>query len=149
MDAVAEARNEIDALLAAHDSCWAQLELRAVADFWDRAHPAPVYIGEEYAAPVIGWSELHRHWSRLAARVRSAQLRTSIVTLDLPGPELAVAVLLSQWRFGNVESDVVHDGESWVTALLRHTPEGWRFFHYMEAPIFRGADASAIEQSVP
>jgi hypothetical protein len=148
MDAPAQVRKEIDELLAAHDSCWSRLELRDVGGFWDATHPAPVYIGEEYAAPVIGWPELNKHWARLAARLRSAWMRSSIVALELPIPEIAVAVLLSEWRFAGIESEVEHDGECWVTALLRLTANGWRFFHYMEAPIFRGADGLDLEASV-
>jgi len=140
MDATAAVREEIDELLAAYDACWNRLELGTVADFWDRRYPNPVYIGEEYAAPIVGWAELNKHWARVTARLQSAQVRSSVVVVDLPSPELASVVLLSQWRFCSVESTTEHRGESWVSALLRCTPDGWRFFHYAEAPIFRGGD---------
>src|ERR1051325_10182305 len=104
IDATAAIREEIEEVRAAYDACWSRLALDGVADLWDRRHPNPVYIGEEYAAPIVGWAELNKHWARLAARLRSAEMRSSVIALDVPGPEVASAVLLSQWRFCGVES---------------------------------------------
>jgi hypothetical protein len=127
---------ELTAWFAEHDRRWGATDFRELADLWDADEPLPVYMGEEYAGPVVGWPDLNRHFSRLAARLQAASVRSIPVRLDEPAPDLARVVLLSEWALTGVENPEPRRGRSWVTALLRRRANQWRLVHYMEAPVY-------------
>jgi hypothetical protein len=129
-----EVTAEIASLLGDHDRHWAELDLDALAGLWDSAEPFPVYLGEEYGHPLTTWSEMSRHWARLGARLRSADVRSELTSVNVLAPALAAIVALVDWRFVGVESLTEHHGQSWATAIVRRRATAWRFVHYMEAP---------------
>lgn len=130
-------------VLRRHDEAWCRLDLEAVADLWDRSS-SPVYIGDEYREPVIGWNELSRHFGRVGARLRSARQSSRLVALRRPAPDIALAVLLVSWTLVGIESAVEHRGESWWTVLLRRTESGWRFLHQAESPVYLPVDPDEL-----
>ncbi len=130
----AGSRDEIVDILRRHDEAWCRLDPDALADLWDMSS-SPVYIGDEYREPVIGWNELRRHFGRVGARLRSARWRSRLVVLRRPATDIALAVLLVSWTLVGIESDAEHRGESWWTVLLRRTDNGWRFLHQAETPV--------------
>jgi hypothetical protein len=84
----------------------------------------------------VGWTELNRHWSRLAARLAAANVRSTPLRIDELAPGLARAVLLSEWALTGVEVPEPRRGRCWVTSILRLRDEAWRIVHYMEAPVY-------------
>jgi hypothetical protein len=44
---------ELSALIGEYDAKWSALDIAGVADLWERNSPQPVYIGDEYAIPLI------------------------------------------------------------------------------------------------
>jgi hypothetical protein len=135
----AGSEDEVMDVLRRHDEAWCRLDTDAIAEMWDRSS-SPVYIGDEYREPVIGWNELSRHLGRIGARLRSARWRSRLVVLRHPAPDVALAVLLVSWTLVGIESDVEHRGESWWTVLLRRTEQGWRFLHQAETPVYLPMD---------
>lgn len=121
-------------LLGRHDECWARLDFEGLGALWDADEEAPVYVGEEYAAPVVGWGDLHRHWARLAGRLRRARVFSTLRLVKRIGPETALAVVEVDWEFLGRGSEVTHAGRNWVTAVLRDGATGWRFVHWAESP---------------
>jgi hypothetical protein len=130
--------------IAAYDLCWSTLDFTGVTDLWDADDERPVYIGEEYHDPVIGWPDLRRHFGRFETRLRSARVASTVIGVKPLAEDLSMALLLVAWEFLTVETDDLHAGHSWVTALLRRRPEGWRFIHYAEAPVFISGDGQQL-----
>lgn len=128
------------AVVSAYDARWSALDLAGVAELWEQHTPQPVYIGEEYAMPLVGADELDRHWARTASRLKhawmSSQLRSAEVLVD----GVARCVLLTRWSFTGRESDVAHNGTSWITWLLVARGEGYRIFHHHESQVYLGSD---------
>lgn len=126
---------EVAELIAQLESRWSQLELDRMPELWDRSETEPVYIAEELRYPVIGWPAFDEYWTRLGSRLRGARYRTSEVRAHELGGGVAVAWFVVDWELVTVETPAPFRGQSRVTAVLRRTASGWRFVHWMEAPI--------------
>jgi hypothetical protein len=134
----------LSALISEYDAKWAALDVAGVADLWERDSSRPIYIGDEYAMPLIGADELDRHWARLAGRLKRASVSSQLWSADALAGGLARCVLLSRWSFTGEESDLetekAHTGASWITWLLTPRVEGgeqkYRIFHHMESQVY-------------
>jgi hypothetical protein len=127
---------KLRALVSEYDQKWCALNIAGVADLWERDSPQPIYIADEYAAPLVGADELDRHWARVASRLKRASVASRLCSADeLPGA-VARCVLLSRWSFTGQESEVTHSGTSWITWLL--VPRGDRYlvFHHAETQVY-------------
>ena len=74
---------EVSDLVQEYDKCWSGLDFVALADLWVRDDPQPIYVGDEYAAPLIGADELDRHWARVAGRLKSASVTSTLHETDV------------------------------------------------------------------
>ena len=126
----------LSALVDEYDAKWSALDFAGLADLWEDDTPRPVYIGDEYAMPLIGADELDRHWARVAGRLRRASVSSELRSADLLADGFARCVVLSRWRFTGRESDVEHSGSSWITWLVVARGETYRIFHHMESQVF-------------
>jgi hypothetical protein len=124
------------ALVDEYDTKWSALDLAGVAALWEDDTPQPVYIGDEYAMPLIGADELDRHWARVAGRLKRASVSSQLRSADVFADGFARSVVLSRWSFTGRESDVEHNGSSWITWLLVARGEKYRIFHHMEAQVY-------------
>jgi hypothetical protein len=140
---VAEIEDEIEDVLRRHDEAWSRLDVDAISELWDPSF-SPVYIGDEYREPVLGWNELSRHLGRVGARLSSARWRSRLIALRRPAPNLALATLLVSWTLVGVESDLERRGNSWWTMLIRRTDDGWRFLHQAETPTYLPVDPDEL-----
>ena len=131
-------------LLHAYDRLWCDLDFMGISALWDRDEGLPIYIGDEYPTPLIGWQELTRHWGKLGGRLHSVVMNSRQVAANRVGTDLAVLVFLSVWQLVAVESPERHTGQRWVTAILRKGDAGWRFIYQAEAPAF--LDEEQIEE---
>jgi hypothetical protein len=143
-------------LIREYDKLWSSLDFVGLADLWERGGPQPIYVGDEYALPLIGNDDLDRHWARVASRVKAASVSSALHAFDVvdEAGEEAVdeavvrAVLLSRWRLTGRESDVENTGErsgahtgersgaSWITWLLIRRGGRYRIFHHMESQVY-------------
>jgi hypothetical protein len=126
----------LGALVGEYDARWSALDFAGVADLWEDDAPQPVYIGDEYATPLIGADELERHWARVAGRLKRASVSSQLRSSDLFADGFARCVVLSRWSFTGRESDVEHCGSSWITWMLVARGEGYRIFHHMESQVY-------------
>jgi hypothetical protein len=134
-------------LIREYDKLWSSLDFVGLADLWERGGPQPIYVGDEYAVPLVGNDDLDRHWARVASRVKAASVSSALHAFDAideAGEEAVVrAVLLSRWRLTSRESDIEHSGEhsgersgaSWITWLLIRRGGRYRIFHHMESQV--------------
>jgi hypothetical protein len=127
--------SELTNLVRDYDRCWSDLDFVGLADLWVRADPRPIYVGDEYAAPLIGDDELDRHWARIAGRLKAASVSSSVHEFDVVDDTVVRALLLSRWRLIARESDVERTGASWVTWLLVRREGRYRIFHQMESQV--------------
>jgi hypothetical protein len=139
---------EVPDLVREYDKLWSSLDFGGLADLWERGGPQPIYVGDEYAVPLVGNDDLDRHWARVASRVKAASVSSALHAFDAideAGEEAVVrAVLLSRWRLTGRESDIentgahtgAHTGASWITWLLIRRGGRYRIFHHMESQVY-------------
>jgi hypothetical protein len=130
------------ALVAEHDERWSSLDFVGVAQLWEHHCPAPVYLGDEYAAPLVGADELDRHWARVSSRLKTASMSSSLHTFDAVDDAIVRAVLLTRWRLTGRESEVERSGASWITWLLIRRDERYLIFHQMESQVYFAGDGA-------
>jgi hypothetical protein len=123
-------------LVRDYDKRWSSLDFVALGDLWERDDPAPIYVGDEYAAPLIGNDDLERHWARVASRLKSASVSSTLHEFDVVDDTVVRALLLSRWRLTGRDADAVRTGASWVTWLLVRRGERLRIFHQMESQVY-------------
>jgi hypothetical protein len=124
--------NEVRSVLARHDKLWSGLRFEELVDLWDREFPGCAYIGEEYLAPILGWSELDRHWGRHRARLRRAELSTIVHEVAFPADAVAIVVGHTRWEFETRHSSAVMGGEAPVSVVMRNRDDAWRIISYTE-----------------
>lgn len=122
-------------LVRDYDRRWSSLDFVAVGDLWSTDDPAPIYVGDEYAAPVIGNDELERHWARVASRLRSATVSSTLHEFDVVDDTVVRAIVLSRWRLVGMEANGERTGASWITWLLVRRGHRLRIFHQMESQV--------------
>ncbi|HKH50610.1 MAG TPA: hypothetical protein VKA77_02215 [Mycobacterium sp.] len=132
-DEVAKALTD---LVRDYDKYWSSLDFARLTDLWERDRPRPIYLGDEYATPLAGIDELDRHWARVASRVKTASMSSTLHSFDVVDEVVVRAVLLSRWRLTGRESDFEHTGASWITWLLIRRGEQYRIFHHMESQVY-------------
>ena len=123
-------------LVREYDKRWSGLDFVGLTDLWVRDEPPPIYVGDEYAAPLIGNDELDRHWGRVAGRLKSASVSSKLHEFDVVDGTVVRALLLSRWRLTSREADDERAGASWVTWLLVRRGERLRIFHQMESQVY-------------
>jgi hypothetical protein len=126
---------ELSDLIREYDKLWSSLDFVGLGELWERDGPRPIYLGDEYAAPLVGNDDLDRHWARVASRVKAASMSTALHAFDVVNDDVVRAVLLSRWRLTGRESDFEHTGASWITWLLIRR-DRYRIFHHMESQVY-------------
>ncbi len=127
---------ELSDLVREYDECWSNLDLIGLSELWVRHDPAPIYVGDEYAAPLIGIDELDRHWARVAGRLKAASVTSTLHEFDVVDDTVVRALLLSRWRLTGTETDGQRSGASWITWFLVRRGARMRIFHQMESQVY-------------
>ena len=126
------------ALISEYDEKWSALDVAGVAALWEPDSPQPIYIGDEYATPLVGADAMERHWARVASRMKRASVASQLWAAEAFAGGLARCVLLSRWNFTGAESDVGHEGTSWITWLLIRSGNRYLIVHHMESQVYLG-----------
>jgi hypothetical protein len=129
-------QSDVSELVREYDKRWSTLDFVGLGDLWVREDPQPIYVGDEYAAPLIGNDELDRHWARVASRLKSASVSSTLHEFDVVDDTVVRALLLSRWRLTGREADVERTGASWITWFLVRRGERYRIFHQMESQVY-------------
>ncbi len=123
-------------LVSEYDEKWSAVDMAGVAALWERDTPQPMYIGDEYAMPLVGADDLDRHWARLGSRLKSASVSSQLWSVDALAGGLARCVLLSRWSLTGRESDAARTGASWITWLLIRRGDRYLIVHQMESQVY-------------
>jgi hypothetical protein len=126
----------LEHLVREYDKRWSSLDFAGLSGLWERESPRPIYLGDEYGAPLIGAEELDRHWARLGSRLKAASVSSTVHMHDVVDGVSSRCVLLSRWRLTGRESDVERAGASWITWLLIWRDDRYRIFHHMESQVY-------------
>jgi hypothetical protein len=129
-----------------YDKRWSSLDFVGLSRLWEHQSPRPIYVGDEYAAPLVGAEELDRHWARLGSRLKAASVSSTVHACDIVSDTVTRCVLLTRWRLTGRESDIERTGASWVTWLLIRSGEQYRIFHQMESQVYLTGDDGETTQ---
>jgi hypothetical protein len=133
---VADLAASLASLVSEYDEKWSALDFAGVANLWERQDPPPIYVGDEYAMPLVGADELDRHWARIGSRLKRAAVSSQLWSADALAGGMARCLLLSRWSLTGQESDVAHTGTSWITWLLTFRGDRYRIFHHAEFQVY-------------
>jgi hypothetical protein len=126
-----------------YDKRWCSLDFEGLSQLWEQDCPDPIYLGDEYAAPLIGAEELDRHWARVGSRVKAAAVSSTVYACGLVDDNVARCVLLSRWRLTGRESDLERTGASWISWLLIRRGAQYRIIHQMESQVYLADESPA------
>lgn len=129
--------NEVAAVLAELDAYWERHDFVGLLTLWDSDEPDPLYVAEE--APVMrGWDAIRAYFQGTQSMIARIGHRREDTMIREIGPGLARVFYQMHWNAelapGGLFGGTLMAGDVRVTVLLRKKPEGWRIFHYMEAP---------------
>ena len=134
MDTPSELREALEAVIAEYERCWSSLDFDGLQKLWDPDEPEPIYVAEEALEPLVGYPAIERYWASSKAGIDRARIRTKDLQVRSIAPEVALAFFAMHWNVAMADGRRI-GGDVRTTALLRRKPQGWRFFHYVEAPL--------------
>jgi hypothetical protein len=125
----------VENTLDAYRDCWSRLDFDGLRGLWDTDEPAPLYVPEESPVPLLDWPGIEAYWAATRGATRRIRMETwNLVVRGLP-EGLASACYDMRWvgDFSGYARPI--GGDLRVSALFRSKPDGWRFIHYVEAPL--------------
>jgi hypothetical protein len=132
---VSDLKQDIEALLEQLIERWDGMRLAEIRDLWDPDEAQPFYLPEEAEEPLTSWADIEAYWQRTRDTIARLSMRIWEVNAKPLGPDLAVALYRMHWNADVTGFPKAVGGDNRVTAIFRHTAEGWRFCHYVEAPL--------------
>jgi hypothetical protein len=127
---------ELTLFLESYFEAWNRYDVPTMEALWDREEKTPIYVAEE-CEPHIGWPAILGYWN--VDRSKSQRLLTwRELTSVRAGEDLAIAFFHCNWSTyipGNRLYPKPFGGPVRITMVLRRKSEGWRAFHYVEAPL--------------
>lgn len=151
----------VGAVLDEYEQCWSSLDFVRLRSLWDPDEADPIYVAEEGGAALIGYPAIEDYWSHTKAPLVRARLRTWDRRIKQVADDICVAYFAMRWMV-ELKPDgpmivgasepvdgrrLPVGGDVRVTAMFRHTAAGWRFIHYMEAPIGFLTQLAAMHES--
>ena len=129
---------EIGAVLAEIESCWKRHDFGGLRALWDADEPRPIYVAEE-APALTSWQEIDSYMAGTQGLLSRVGHRTHGAIVKELAPDLALAYYDMHWNAevakGGLFGGEQIAGDVRVTVLFRKKRQGWRVFHYVEAPL--------------
>ena len=123
---------DLGRFLRDYESAWKGGDYDALRALWDSDETAPIYIPEE-SEPLFGWDAMECYFASNRKVLANVAVRTWDHQVRPLGDDTAILVYHMHWNAKIVDGSLM-GGDVRVSALVRRKPEGWRFFHYVEAP---------------
>ncbi len=111
------------------------MELASIENLWDPACDEPIYVPEESTEPLLDWAAIRSYWLDTTQSIERLHMRTWDLTVRPVGEEFVSALYQMHWDARMQSTGTSIGGRNRVSAILRRTPEGPRFLHYVEAPL--------------
>ena len=114
---------------------WNSQDFSSVLELWDQNEPFPTYLAEEQAQWFVGWDRLRDYLDPPAANPIIEVLREEMskIQVNQIAPDLAIAIWEMHFEMKVRGSNPIGEDVR-VSAVLRNTPEGWRYIHWVESP---------------
>ena len=127
--------DEINAVLRLSEILWDTQDYVALRALWDESEAEPWYVAEEIDTPMVGWEAMQAYWDNNTKFQECIRVRYSNIRVKPIGPDLALAMFDLRFDLQPVGPRKPMGGDNRVTAVFRRRPDGWRYVHYMEAPL--------------
>jgi ketosteroid isomerase-like protein len=132
-------RNEVQDVIDALEAAWKAHDFAALKTLWDIDDPQPIYIAEEAEEAFTSWPQIDAYWSRTGTVLSRVGHRTANRLIKSASPDIAIVLYDMHWNAevapGGLFGSEKMAGDNRVTIMLRRKPQGWRIFHYVEAPV--------------
>lgn len=127
---------DVSAIVQESAARWTAQDSVSVLELWDRDDSRPMYLAAEQDDWLIGWAEVSDYItpSGPTSALEAMRKRVSNIRVKQIAPDLAIAA----WE---MHLDMKFRGRPAIgnnlrlTGVLRKTLQGWRFIHYVEAPM--------------
>ncbi|MFW2405478.1 MAG: YybH family protein [Gammaproteobacteria bacterium] len=120
-----------------HDTAerWNSQDFATVLELWDPNEAFPTYLAEEQAQWFVGWERLREYLDPPRANPAVEAIREEMHDIQVKqiAPDLAVAVWYMHFEMKVIASNPIGENIR-VSAVLRDTPDGWRYIHWAESP---------------
>jgi ketosteroid isomerase-like protein len=128
-----ESERAVAALIETYRQGFLQLDPELLGSIWDREHDPLVYVAMERPEPIYGWSAIKRYYEALPEHLEQMLAKTvDDVTIDVLG-DAAVAFFQFRSKVKIRGREAQHELAGRATMVFRHTPAGWRTFHFHES----------------
>jgi hypothetical protein len=127
--------SEIDGLLGRYYERFGAMDFVGARAAWDTADPQPTYLAEEIDDFLRDWPAIEAYWAASQAAMSKLSSRHWEVRARQVTDTLATATWRLHWNAQVVGQGPPVGGDVRVTGVFRLRPEGWRLFHYVEAPL--------------
>jgi ketosteroid isomerase-like protein len=124
--------DELGEFLRDYQTAWKGGDYDALRALWDSDEDAPIYIPEE-SEPLFGWDAMQAYFDSNRKVLANVAVRTWDHQVRPLNAETAILFYHMHWN-AKINDGSLMGGDVRVSALVRRKPEGWRFFHYVEAP---------------
>jgi hypothetical protein len=130
------ARAEVEAIIHATAEAWNSQDFANVLKLWDPAEPTPFYLAEEQADWFIGWEPLKNYLAppKPSPAVQGIREEMREIHIKFISPDLALAAWWMHFEMKIIGRKPIGE-EVRVSAVLRHTADGWRYIHWAESPM--------------
>lgn len=136
MDRPANVEAEVSAIIQESAARWTAQASESVLELWDQTDSQPMYLAGERDDWLIGWKDVSDYItpSGQNSALEAMRKRVSNIRVKQIAPDLAIVT----W---DMHLDMKFRGRPAIgnnirlTAVLRQKSEGWRFIHYVEAPM--------------
>jgi hypothetical protein len=114
---------------------WNSQDFSSVLELWDQNEPFPTYLAEEQAQWFVGWNRLRDYLDPPVPNPIIEVLREEMskIQVNQIAPDLAIAIWEMHFEMKVRGSNPIGEDVR-VSAVLRNTPEGWRYIHWVESP---------------
>jgi hypothetical protein len=126
---------ELDALMARYYDRFGAMDFAAARGVFDTADPHPTYLAEEIDDFLRDWPAIEAYWAASQAAMSKLSSRHWDLRARQFADDLATATWRLHWNAQVVGQQKPVGGDVRVSAMFRRRPEGWRVFHYVEAPL--------------
>ncbi len=126
---------DVRAVVHATAERWNSQDFATVLELWDPDEPFPTYLAEEQAQWFIGWERLREYLDPPRPNPAVEAIREEMYDIRVKqiAPDLAIAVWYMHFEMKAIASNPIGE-DIRVSAVLRNTPDGWRYIHWAESP---------------
>jgi ketosteroid isomerase-like protein len=125
-------RQQIAAIIEQYRRGFATMDVEVLKAIWDQDYDNLIYIAQEVAEPVQGWTEIEQYYKGVAGllgRVRT--MTVSDLSVEVLG-DVAYAFYIFHFE-GELEGES-HIADGRDTFILRRKRGAWKVIHYHESP---------------